>query len=170
MNRLEGKLIRSIFKRVQNAMNCDLFNNANKMKPLLGIGKRTDANIIANLLAQEVISINDFNRIGKEQWTSERTFVVQAMATIMIGAIAYGVKHDDMYLHKIKKLVSDEAGTKKALNLKGWVTSWEQGKKSMLFIAISTSGDGFVFDGEGRCSYFLWNFDSNAFKSVRTVL
>lgn len=168
MNRLEGKLVRILYKRIQPIMNSDLWNNASKIHNINSIGKRTDVNILANLLAEGVIDINDVNRCGKEAWKIERTNVIQSLACVMLGAVGYGQRHVGTETNKvaIQKLVADEAGTKKALNLKGWVTGHEKGKKFMLFIAISTGGDGFYFNGDDKCNYFIWDFEKCDYKTV----
>jgi hypothetical protein len=165
MNKLEGKLIRCIYKKIRCVFNINLFNHAFKLKPL-SIGKRTDTNILASLLAEGVIDINDINRLGKEQWNVDYVAVVEILACIMLGACGYGTKHyNNPHLPMIHRLVSDEAATKKALNLKGWVTGFEDFGKYKVFIAISTGGDGFIFDGDGKCNYFIWDFENNNFKN-----
>jgi hypothetical protein len=166
MNKLEGKLVRSIFKPMQSALNQNLWNNAYKLcnNQLGHIGKRTDTNILAHLLSERKIDINDINRLGREIWSPDRIAVIQALSVVMLGACGYGPRHDADVLPIIHKHVSDEAGTKKALNLKGWVTGTEIFPKHRMFIAISTGGDGFIFDGDGKTRYFIWNFDTNNYK------
>lgn len=170
MNKLEGKLIRCVYPKIQQSMCMNLFNHAMKVKKIELIGKRTDANIFANFLSDGVIHVNDINRLGKEQWDADRTALVQSLATVMIGAIGYGVRHEDPnHRQMIKEMVADEAATKKALNLKGWVTGSRDFGKYKVFIAISTGGDGFVFDGNSKVRYFIWNFDTNEYKKVNRV-
>lgn len=165
MNKLEGKLTRAIFKKVQVELSRDLQSAANKLKPLMYMGRRSDVNIIANLLAYGVIDINDINKLHKEYLGMEKEIVLTNLSLLMLGACGYGPKHDETYLGLIKSTVSDETATKKALNLKGWVTHHIESPRCMTFIAISTGGDGFVFDGSARCRYFIWDFEKDSFKT-----
>lgn len=165
MNRLEGRLIRSVYKKIQGSLCEELIIHAQKLKEI-SYGKRTEVNIIANLLSYGLIDINDINRLGKEPWVIHRTKTVETMVCLMIGACAYGPRHEaNPHLGLIQKLVSDEAATKKELNLKGWVTATESFPNYKIFIAISIGGDGFIFDGDGKCNYFIWNFSTNSFKN-----
>jgi hypothetical protein len=171
MNKLEGRLVRSISKSLGESVQQNLIVHYNKANHnnISFIGKRIVVNIIANALSKDIISIDDFNKYVEQYQPDSKGFLVKAMIVTMINAIAFA-RHELTInlrtdLEQIKQFVCDEVSIKKELLLKGWVTAvLTQTHKYVKFVAISTGGDCFVFDGSAKCRYYIWNFQENNFK------
>lgn len=170
MNKLEGRLVRAISKSLMESASDDLPEKYRKASGNISFtGKRTTVNIVAAALDRGIIKIDSFNLYVEQYDPTPKGALIKAMIATMITAISFARHEQSLYLNRdleqIKKFVCDEVSIKKELSIKGWVTSTlEQTYKYTIFVAISTGGDCFIFDGSAKCRYYIWNFQTNNFK------
>jgi hypothetical protein len=174
MNKLENKLIRNIscFKRyipAKESYEAIRMFYKEKSIPSFNLGL-TFSKMISCLLLNDVLQIDRLNscttmiKDEEHELFLKKYEMYKLMSFEMINSIAFGPIKEHVYLKRASQKFN-EAAIKKALNIKGWYQfSIENKRRKEECVVISHANEGFIF-GNNKTEYFIWDFDSNDFKT-----
>ena len=174
MNKLENRLVRNIspiknFITYKESYEAIRSFHKDKFLPSFNIGL-TISRMISHLLLADIISVSKLNstRYNEEKEDNElflhKLEIYKLMSFEMLNSIAFGPIREHIYLTRESNNFN-EISIKKALNIKGWVKFSIKNKRDKTeCVVISHAGEGFIF-GYGKTQYFLWDFNTNNFKT-----